>query len=89
MKNGGVSFVAGCRHLSVLVSHCKESRCMSASKEKLKPTLAGQRIRSRKRGPHHVPSTHSTDEKVKYDPEGFQADVLKGLAECQTDFEKG
>lgn len=49
---------------------------MSSTKDK-KPTLAGQRIRSRKR-----------DEKVKYDPEGFRDEIVKGLSDCQDDFEK-
>lgn len=49
---------------------------MSSTKDK-KPTLAGQRIRSRKR-----------DEKVKYDPEGFRDEIVKGLSDCGDDFEK-
>lgn len=49
---------------------------MSSTKDK-KPTLAGQRIRSRKR-----------DEKVKNDPEGFRNEIVKGLSDCQEDFEK-
>eukprot|EP00047_Mylnosiga_fluctuans_P002713 m.225605 g.225605 ORF g.225605 m.225605 type:complete len:438 (+) comp11292_c0_seq1:108-1421(+) len=42
---------------------------MSAAKDNKKPTLAGQRIRSRKR-----------DEKVKFEPEAFRDEILKGLA---------
>lgn len=69
--------------------------CMSQKTEK--PTLSGQRIKTRKRGNSFSLLTSShfiyqwlncvIDEKEKYDPVGFRDSVLAGIAEAGEDLE--
>lgn len=49
----------------------------SSTAKNPKPTLAGQRIRTRKR-----------DEKVKHDPEAFREEIVKGLEKSGSDFDE-
>lgn len=61
-----------------------------------KPTLSGQRIKTRKRGKRVSTSApelpckvciFSVDEKEKYDPVGFRDSVLTGFTEAGDDLE--
>ena len=47
------------------------------SQKVAKPTLTGQRIKTRKR-----------DEKEKYDPTAFRDSIVQGLTEAQGDIEQ-
>nr|XP_027228030.1 basic leucine zipper and W2 domain-containing protein 1-like isoform X1 [Penaeus vannamei] len=78
LSAAGESRGPGCSsvHFHALFSRssCKVVCCMTTKAEK--PTLQGQRIKTRKR-----------DEKAKYDPVGFRDAILQGLNESGTDLE--
>ncbi|KAG8186440.1 hypothetical protein JTE90_012361 [Oedothorax gibbosus] len=60
----------------MLIEILPKKVCFCMSQKTEKPTLSGQRIKTRKR-----------DEKEKYDPSGFRDAIIQGLNESGTDLE--